>query len=91
MADQKLFADFPPVTREAWIALIQKDLKGADFEKKLVWETAEGFKIQPIYTKDDISDKQWLTSNLPGTIPFARSTRKLVQDWSIRQDRNNFV
>ncbi|MDV6237362.1 methylmalonyl-CoA mutase family protein [Leptospira ellisii] len=86
MADQKLFTDFPPVDREAWIALIQKDLKGADFEKKLVWETAEGFKIQPVYTKADIADKQWLTSNLPGTFPFARSTRKLVQDWSIRQD-----
>ncbi|MCG6170005.1 methylmalonyl-CoA mutase family protein [Leptospira sanjuanensis] len=86
MADQKLFTDFPPVTRESWIALIQKDLKGADFEKKLVWETAEGFKIQPVYTKDDIADKQWLTSNLPGTFPYARSTRKLVQDWSIRQD-----
>ncbi|AXR69991.1 methylmalonyl-CoA mutase family protein [Leptospira mayottensis] len=86
MADQKLFTDFPTATREAWIALIQKDLKGADFEKKLVWETTEGFKIQPVYTKDDISDKQWLTSNLPGTIPFVRSTRKLVQDWSIRQD-----
>ncbi|XDD52434.1 methylmalonyl-CoA mutase family protein [Leptospira sp. WS92.C1] len=86
MANQKLFTDFPPVTREAWIALIQKDLKGADFEKKLVWETAEGFKIQPVYTKEDIGDKQWLTSNLPGTFPFARSTRKLVQDWSVRQD-----
>lgn len=86
MADQKLFTDFPPVNREAWIALIQKDLKGADFEKKLVWETAEGFKIQPVYTKDDIGDKEWLTANLPGTFPFARSTRKLVQDWSIRQD-----
>ncbi|EMY78631.1 putative methylmalonyl-CoA mutase, small subunit [Leptospira weilii serovar Ranarum str. ICFT] len=86
MADQKLFTDFPPVTRETWIALIQKDLKGADFEKRLVWETAEGFKIQPVYTKDDIGDKQWLTSNLPGTFPFARSTRKLVQDWSVRQD-----
>ncbi|EMS86721.1 methylmalonyl-CoA mutase family protein [Leptospira noguchii] len=86
MADQKLFTDFPPIDREAWIALIQKDLKGADFEKKLVWETAEGFKIQPIYTKDDIVDKQWLTSNLPGTFPFARSTRKLVSDWSVRQN-----
>ncbi|KAA1264052.1 methylmalonyl-CoA mutase subunit beta [Leptospira interrogans] len=86
MANQKLFTDFPPVDREAWIALIQKDLKGADFEKKLVWETAEGFKIQPVYTKEDIGDKQWLTSNLPGTFPFARSTRKLVSDWSIRQD-----
>ncbi|EMO13399.1 putative methylmalonyl-CoA mutase, small subunit [Leptospira santarosai str. CBC523] len=86
MADQKLFTDFPPINREAWIALIQKDLKGADFEKKLVWETAEGFQIQPVYTKDDIGDRQWLTSNLPGTFPFARSTRKLVQDWSIRQD-----
>ncbi|PJZ70652.1 methylmalonyl-CoA mutase [Leptospira perolatii] len=83
---QKLFQEFPPVKTEEWLALIQKDLKGADFEKKLVWQTEEGFKVQPFYRKEDLNGKEDLTSNLPGVFPFTRSTRKLVNDWSIRQD-----
>ena len=29
--------DFPPVSTEVWEAAIAKDLKGGDYEKKLVW------------------------------------------------------
>ena len=45
MADskEKLFSDFPGVSTEAWMEKITADLKGADFEKKLVWKTNEGF------------------------------------------------
>lgn len=86
MASEKLFSEFPPVSTEAWTNLIQKDLKGADFEKKLVWETQEGFKIQPFYRKENLKGKEWLLSNLPGKFPYLRSTRKLTNDWSIRQD-----
>ncbi|PKA16324.1 methylmalonyl-CoA mutase family protein [Leptospira haakeii] len=86
MASEKLFSEFPPVSTEEWTNLIQKDLKGADFEKKLVWETQEGFKIQPFYRKENLKGKEWLLSNLPGKFPYLRSTRKLTNDWSIRQD-----
>ena len=34
---EKLFSEFPPVSTEEWMAKITEDLKGADFEKKLVW------------------------------------------------------
>ena len=44
---QKLFSEFPPITTEEWMNKITEDLKGADFQKKLVWKTTEGFDIQP--------------------------------------------
>src|SRR6266542_4160564 len=49
----KLFADFAPVTKEQWKAKIVEDLKGADFDKKLVWKTDDGFSVQPFYTAED--------------------------------------
>ena len=38
MADskEKLFSDFSPVSTEQWMEKVTADLKGADFEKKLV-------------------------------------------------------
>ena len=55
MADskEKLFSDFPSVSTQEWMDKITVDLKGADFEKKLVWKTNEGFKVKPFYRKDN--------------------------------------
>jgi len=45
---EKLFTEFPPVTTEAWIALVTKDLKGADFEKSLrISPPPSGLKALP--------------------------------------------
>ena len=46
---EKLFSDFPEVSTQEWMDKIQVDLKGADYEKKLVWKTNEGFKVKPFY------------------------------------------
>ena len=56
MADskEKLFSDFPAVSTEQWMEKITADLKGADFEKKLVWKTNEGFKVKPFYRQEDL-------------------------------------
>lgn len=51
---EKLFKEFPPITREQWEEKIKADLKGADYEKKLIWDTGEGFKAQPYYRKEDL-------------------------------------
>ena len=51
---ENLFADFPPVSTQDWIDKITVDLKGADFEKRLVWKTTEGFKMKPFYRKEDV-------------------------------------
>ena len=50
-APAKLFADFPPVSNEAWEAAIVKDLKGGD-PKKLNWRTEEGIEVKPYYRRD---------------------------------------
>jgi methylmalonyl-CoA mutase len=51
----RLGEEFPPVPTAAWEALILKDLKGADYEKKLVWRTEEGLALRPYYRKEDLS------------------------------------
>ena len=46
---EKLFDQFPPISTEEWKAKVEADLKGAPFDKKLVWRTNEGFNVQPMY------------------------------------------
>jgi hypothetical protein len=50
-----LLGDFPPVPTAAWEAAIAKDLKGADYEKKLVWRTEEGLAVRPYYRKEALA------------------------------------
>ena len=80
----KLFAEFPPVTTEQWEEAINKDLKGADYDKKLVWKTLEGFNVRPYYRSENLADIKHLGS-LPGEFPFVRGTKK-TNNWLIRQD-----
>ena len=51
---EKLFTEFPPVSTAAWEEVITKDLKGADYEKKLVWKTYDGFSVRPYYRAEDL-------------------------------------
>lgn len=51
--NNNLFADFAPVRAAQWKAKIIEDLKGADYDKKLVWKTDEGFPVQPFYSTED--------------------------------------
>lgn len=88
MANQKekLFSDFPPVSTEEWMAKITADLKGADFEKKLVWKTNEGFKVNPFYRSENNEGLKTVDS-LPGEFPYVRGTKK-DNEWFTRQDIN---
>ena len=81
---EKLFSEFPPVSTEEWMAKITADLKGAPFEKKLVWRTGEGFDVNPFYRKEDIEGLKTATS-LPGEFPYVRGT-KIDNEWKIRQN-----
>ena len=81
---QKLFTEFPAVSPEEWKEKVIADLKGAPFEKKLVWRTAEGFELQPAYFRRDIQGLPSVHS-MPGEYPFVRST-KLNNEWLVRQD-----
>ena len=81
---KKLFDMFPPVSPEEWRAKAEVDLKGADFGKKMVWRTNEGFDVQPLYRGVDIENLK-ATDSLPGEYPFVRGTRT-NNDWLMRQN-----
>lgn len=51
----KLFNEFPKITEKEWKNAVQNELKGADYNEILCWNTAEGFQVKPLYTKDDVS------------------------------------
>lgn len=52
MPDRSPFMDaFPKADEAQWRAAVEKVLKGAEFEKKLVGKTADGIAIQPLYPK----------------------------------------
>ena len=57
-----LFDEFNPVSPTAWKQKIQVDLKGADYNKTLLWYTEEGIVVKPFYTKEDATSA---TINLP--------------------------
>lgn len=81
---ERLFDQFPEVSYAEWRAKVEADLKGADFSKKLVWRTNEGFDVQPVYRAEDIADFK-TTNSLPGQYPYVRGTRT-ENDWLTRQD-----
>ena len=49
-----LAPEFPPVPTADWEAAIARDLKGADYEKKLVWRTDEGIAVRPYYRREHL-------------------------------------
>ena len=88
MADnknEKLFSEFPPADTSRWEAEIDKDLKGAAYEKKLIWHSSEGIDVRPYYRKED-TGKQEFSDIQPGVFPFIRGTHDGSNNWEIRQD-----
>ncbi|GHV14250.1 methylmalonyl-CoA mutase [Fibrobacterales bacterium] len=86
MSQEKLFAEFPEIATEEWEAVIQTDLKGADYEKKLVWKTLEGIAVRPYYRQGDLEKISWLLESLPGEFPFVRGTKTTDNDWEVRAE-----
>lgn len=82
---EKLFTEFQASMTQEWLDKIQVDLKGADFQKRLVWRTSEGFSVQPFYRKEDV-EKLQTPNALPGEYPFVRGNKKDDNTWYIRQE-----
>lgn len=82
MTKKRLFEEFSPVSSEEWKAKVIADLKGADYEKKLVWKTEEGFDVHPYYRQEDL--EALAEKEIPeGAAPVAGTIKR---DWKIRQD-----
>jgi len=85
MEKEKLFRDFPRISTDEWKDKIIKDLKGADYDRKLVWKTEEGFNPQPFYREEDL-EKIPQKDILPGDFPFVRGNHTKGNNWLVRQD-----
>ena len=53
MSATNLFQDFEAVSSKQWKQQIQFELKGADYNETLIWESPEGIKVKPFYHSDD--------------------------------------
>lgn len=73
--DMAVVPEFEPPAREAWLALVAKVLKGADFDRRLVARTADGLAVQPLYTRAEA---------IEGAAPIVR-TAYFPSGWDIRQ------
>jgi len=84
MEKEKLFKDFPPVSTQQWKDKITKDLKGADYEKKLFWKTEEGFAFPPFYRQEDTKTLAF-KDVVPGGFPFIRGNNPKGNHWLVNQ------
>jgi len=80
MPDLKLADAFAAATEADWRALVDKALKGGDFEKRLVSRTADRLAIRPLYGRGE-------APGLPGEAPLTRGTKPALgeQPWQIAQ------
>ena len=82
---EKLFTEFTAPTTQEWLDKIEVDLKGADFQKRLVWRTNEGFSVQPFYRREDLATLK-TPDAMPGEFPFVRGNKKDNNYWYVRQN-----
>ena len=75
-----LATGFDQASLDQWRALVDKALKGGDFEKKLVAKTADGLRIPPLYTSADARPE----APPPGSAPFTRGTAEAVDGFGWR-------
>ncbi|MCX6258219.1 MAG: methylmalonyl-CoA mutase family protein [Bacteroidia bacterium] len=75
----RLFTEFPPVSATEWEAQINKDLKGADYEKKLIWKTMEGFQLRPYYRAEDLVNISHLDDQNSDFLVLQENKRFLIR------------
>ena len=71
--EEKLFDEFQEVSAKAWKQKIQYELKGADYNDNLVWESPEGIKVKPFYHLDDLH-------SIDLNIPYRPTSWKIAQE-----------
>ena len=77
MSQNNLFSDFEAVSSKQWKQQIQFELKGADYNETLVWESPEGIKVKPFYHRDEFEPK---TAVAPASHGFHITQNIFVHD-----------
>ena len=70
----RLREQFPSVSTSQWDALIRADLKGADYDRTLLWHPDEGVTVKPFYRAEDLADLGEARFAAPGAFPFLRGS-----------------
>jgi methylmalonyl-CoA mutase len=50
-----LFKDFDSISSKQWKQKIQFELKGADYNETLIWNSPEDIQVKPFYHKDELT------------------------------------
>ena len=82
------FDEFPATPYEEWRKVVDKFLKGAPFEKRLVTKTYENIDLQPMYRQEDTASLPQMDS-LPGFPPYVRGATPLGfvgGSWDVAQE-----
>ena len=87
--NKQLFTDFPEITTSMWEKKIQADLKGADYQKKLVWKNDEDIPVKPYYRQEDLENLDYLESLGSLRNPSGAPNGWIIcQNLSVRKDIN---
>lgn len=76
-----LFDEFPSTSQEDWEAKIREDLRDADYERTLVWDSIEGVTLRAYYRADDLEPLPHMNA-----VPIADVDTTPANRWQIRQD-----
>jgi methylmalonyl-CoA mutase len=86
--EARLLADFQPVSYDDWRKVVEAELKGAPFDKKMFTTTYEGIRLRPIYRREDSAGLPQVNS-FPGFAPFVRGTNAsgyVQKSWDVSQE-----
>jgi methylmalonyl-CoA mutase len=83
MEVEHLLDEFPAVSSQQWENVIHQDLKGADYARKLIWQTPEGITVKPYYRQEDVAGLNF--DQAPGGFPYLRNARE-NGDWRILEE-----
>lgn len=85
-AEPALAAEFPSATKEEWLALVDKVLKGAPLSR-LESKTLGGLAVHPLYTRSE-NPVDPSAVGVPGMPPFTRGSEAVHADvevpWGVR-------
>ena len=85
MSELPLAEEFPQTDDVVWRALVEKALRGADFDKTLVSHSYDGLTVKPLYTSADEPGED--RAGMPGAFPHIRGfgATRGAPPWDIRQ------
>ncbi|MFH1845074.1 MAG: acyl-CoA mutase large subunit family protein [bacterium] len=87
-AAECLLTEFTPPDLDQWRAEVDRLLRGADFDRKLLTPTYEEITLRPMYSTADSVRSAWADTD-PGDPPYIRGTRPLQEHpaaWEVAQE-----